>query len=241
MDGITEPVILVLGHPIAGNPSQFVLEREIRALNLPWRVLSCDVQASQVDEAIAGAAVLGFRGLLLDQNLVRSRADTPSGEPNHTTNFYFRAHRDDEDWQTHDLLGTWLEQSIRSHFESIEKDIGDVLCIGSVDGNVPFELAASKIQTPIAWASEDEVEKANWIVVTESVDVTDWPRCRDGKLVIDLANPACDADSLREKGYTVLGHQDSSLGILMICLEQMTGKVPNQETLMDSIEEYLAV
>lgn len=241
MDGITEPVILVLGHPIAGNPSQFVLEREIRALKMPWRVLSCDVQESQIDEAIAGARALGFRGLLLDQNLVRSRADTPDGESRQTSNFYFRANRDDADWETHDLLRIWLDLSIRSHFESRQKDLGDVLCIGSVDGSVPFELASAKIQTPIAWASTDEVEKASWIATTESIDTSDWPTCTDGKLVIDLANPANDADRLREKGYSVLGHQDARLGVLTICLEMMTGKSPNQETLMDSIEEYLAV
>lgn len=241
MDGITEPVILVLGHPIAGNPSQFVLEREIRSMGLPWRVLSCDVPAGQVDEAIAGARVLGFRGLLLDRNLILPAAPSPNTESDHICDFYFRPHRDDESWETDDLLRVWLDEAIRDHFGDAENGIGDVLCIGSPDASVPLDLAASRTQTPIAWASADDVQDASWIVMTDAVDVADWPQSDNGKLVVDLANPANDASRLREKGYTVLGHQESRLGILMICLERMTGKCPNQESLVDSIEEYLAV
>ena len=44
MDGTTEPIIAVIGHPIAGNPSQLALERALRAMDLDWRVLSFDVK-----------------------------------------------------------------------------------------------------------------------------------------------------------------------------------------------------
>ena len=61
MDGITEPVVLILGHPIAGNPSQFALERAFDSMQLQWRVLSCDVSPERIGAAIVGAEVLGLQ------------------------------------------------------------------------------------------------------------------------------------------------------------------------------------
>ena len=38
MEGTTEPILVVIGNPIAGNPMQFAIERSLRALELDWRV-----------------------------------------------------------------------------------------------------------------------------------------------------------------------------------------------------------
>ncbi len=69
MDRTTEPVIAVLGHPIAGNATQFALERAFAAMQIDWRVLSFDVQPATLHLALEGLDVLGFEGVLIDPSL----------------------------------------------------------------------------------------------------------------------------------------------------------------------------
>jgi hypothetical protein len=69
MDGTTEPVVAVIGHPIAGNPSQFALERALSAMELEWRVLSFDVEPDKIAVALDGIEVLGICGVLIDSTL----------------------------------------------------------------------------------------------------------------------------------------------------------------------------
>lgn len=57
------PLLGVIGHPIAGNPMQFAMERALIAANLEWRFLSFDVLPERLAEAVAGIDALGFRGL----------------------------------------------------------------------------------------------------------------------------------------------------------------------------------
>ncbi|QDS93272.1 Shikimate dehydrogenase [Roseimaritima multifibrata] len=61
----TQPIACVLGHPIAGNPSQFAIERALASDESDWRFLSLDVAAENLEDAIRGAKALGFRGLLV--------------------------------------------------------------------------------------------------------------------------------------------------------------------------------
>ena len=69
MDRTTEPVIAVLGHPIAGNATQFALERAFAAMQIDWRVLSFDVAPSKLHLALEGLDVLGVEGVLIDPSL----------------------------------------------------------------------------------------------------------------------------------------------------------------------------
>lgn len=54
-----------LGYPIAGNPTQFVIERAIKSLDLDWRVITCSVLPEQIEHAIAGAKAMRFAGMKL--------------------------------------------------------------------------------------------------------------------------------------------------------------------------------
>ncbi len=69
MDRTTEPVIAVLGHPIAGNATQFALERAFATMQIDWRVLSFDVEPSKLHLALDGLDVLGVEGVLIDPSL----------------------------------------------------------------------------------------------------------------------------------------------------------------------------
>lgn len=236
MDGITEPVVLILGHPIAGNPSQFAFERAFESMRVQWRVLSCDVPAEHIDRAIAGAEVLGFRGLLLDRNVV---GVDDAGRT--LSDFWIRDSDSEGGWRRENLFSTWLESAIRQHFESRELNIGPLLWIGTPDPRLPGDLASETTQSPIAWASREAIEHAAIIAVTEPVDVSEWPACQSDTLVIDFANPANDAQRMRDLGYNVLGCDEARIGVLMLCLQRLTGKQPPVDVLVDAIEEYLAV
>ena len=71
MDGTTEPIIVVIGHPIAGNPSQLAVERSLESLEMDWRVLSFDVHPSDVAAALEGFLVTGIAGVLIDASVRR--------------------------------------------------------------------------------------------------------------------------------------------------------------------------
>ncbi|KAA5540940.1 hypothetical protein FYK55_18685 [Roseiconus nitratireducens] len=236
MDGITEPVVLVLGHPIAGNPAQFAFERAFAALDLSWRVLSCDVSPERIEQAIDGADVLGFRGLLLDRNLT-GRSDGAESRPD----LYYRASRSGSGWQSEDVLATWLKQAISQHFQNLEREIGRLLWIGTPDESFPAGLASEQSVSPIAWASAESIEKANLIAITEPVDVSTWPTASEGTLVVDFANPPNNLDRIRALGYEALGRDESRIGILTESFRRWTGQTPSEDVLTEAIEEYLAV
>jgi len=236
MDGITEPVVLVLGHPIAGNPAQFALERAFEALDLGWRVLSCDVPPDRVDQAIAGADVLGFRGLLLDRNLVGGPGDAPL-----RPDLYSRREESDGTWHCENVLSTWLESEIRDHFEQSGSQIGPLLWIGPSDPSFPIKIASEEFHSPIAWASTKSIERANLIAISETVDFSEWPTCEGATLVVDFANPPNDFEQIRALGYKVLERDQTRIGVLLECFQRWTGKRPSLEVLTEAIEEYLAV
>ena len=237
MDGITESVVLVLGYPIAGNPAQFALERSFHSLDLDWRVLSCEVSPQQIDQAVDGADVLGFRGLLLDRGLVEvlKKDNSESG------NCFFRDPQQTRGWQCECALTQWLEQAIETHFKSMEKTAERLLCIGPTDARFPASVADQQSQSPIAWAPAEAIENADLIVVTERVDVDEWPDGESTQLVIDLSASGNDANRLRERGFQVIDSVDIQVGILIQSIWRWTKMTPSTEVVTEAIEEYLAV
>ena len=236
MEGIIEPVVLVLGHPIAGNPAQFALERAFDSLDLRWRVLSCDVPPERLNEAITGAEVLGFRGLLLDENLLFSgNADQP------VSRLYWRSRTHGESWQTEDALSVWLEGVIREHFGDSDDAVGPLLWIGESHPSFPSTIAREQSQSPIAWASTESIQHARLIATSDQVDVSQWPANDGHTLVVDFANPPNNVAQIRALGYQVVGRDEARVGVLNQCLRRWTDQVPTEEVLLEAIEEYLAV
>ena len=63
MDETTEPIIAVIGHPIAGNPTQFALEVGLQAAQVDCRVLSIDIEDDRVRDAVVGMNAMDFAGI----------------------------------------------------------------------------------------------------------------------------------------------------------------------------------
>ncbi len=57
-----QPVLALLGFPVGGNPTQFMLEKAFAGLRLDWRYLSLDVRPEDLAAAVGGMRALGFRG-----------------------------------------------------------------------------------------------------------------------------------------------------------------------------------
>lgn len=54
-----------MGDPIAGNPTQYMLEKAIAAGRLDWRFLTFEIPPIDFEGALRGARIFGFRGLML--------------------------------------------------------------------------------------------------------------------------------------------------------------------------------
>jgi shikimate dehydrogenase len=51
-----------MGQPVAGNPTQFMMERAFSAAGLEWRYLTLEVAPEHLADAVQGMRAMGFRG-----------------------------------------------------------------------------------------------------------------------------------------------------------------------------------
>jgi len=54
-----------MGDPIAGNPTQYMLEKAFGAARLEWRFLTFEVPPLEFEGALRGARIFGFNGIML--------------------------------------------------------------------------------------------------------------------------------------------------------------------------------
>jgi shikimate dehydrogenase len=57
-----QEIACCLGQPVAGNPTQFMMERAFAAAGLDWRYLTLEVPPDRLADAVRGLRGLGFRG-----------------------------------------------------------------------------------------------------------------------------------------------------------------------------------
>jgi shikimate dehydrogenase len=62
MSSISQEVVCCLGQPVAGNPTQYMMEQAFAAAGLDWRYLTCEVPPEKLADAIKGLRALGFKG-----------------------------------------------------------------------------------------------------------------------------------------------------------------------------------
>lgn len=61
-DSLLQPILAMIGHPVAGNPTQYMLEQAFSQLQLDWRYLSLDVSPDDLATAVRGMRAMGFAG-----------------------------------------------------------------------------------------------------------------------------------------------------------------------------------
>ena len=57
-----QEVCVLVGQPVAGNPTQYMMEKAFARAGLEWRYLSCEVAPESLADAVRGIRALGFRG-----------------------------------------------------------------------------------------------------------------------------------------------------------------------------------
>src|SRR5688572_23337966 len=55
-------VVCCLGQPVAGNPTQYMMEKAFAAAGLDWKYLTCEVPPDKLTDAMRGIRALGFKG-----------------------------------------------------------------------------------------------------------------------------------------------------------------------------------
>ncbi|SMP58851.1 hypothetical protein SAMN06265222_106134 [Neorhodopirellula lusitana] len=63
MDATTEPIVAVVGYPIAGNPTQFALETGLEAAGIDCRIFSINLSPDSTADALIGMAAMNFAGV----------------------------------------------------------------------------------------------------------------------------------------------------------------------------------
>ncbi len=57
-----QEIVACFGQPVAGNPTQFMMERALADRGLEWRYLTLEVSPANLADAVRGARAMGFRG-----------------------------------------------------------------------------------------------------------------------------------------------------------------------------------
>lgn len=57
-----QPILVLLGQPVAANPSQYVVEKAFAHHELDWRYLTAEVGPERLEDAVRGMRALGFCG-----------------------------------------------------------------------------------------------------------------------------------------------------------------------------------
>lgn len=57
-----QPILALLGCPVAGNPTQFMMERAFVHHGLDWRYISVEVRPEDLPDAVRGMRAMGFAG-----------------------------------------------------------------------------------------------------------------------------------------------------------------------------------
>jgi shikimate dehydrogenase len=61
-DSALQQIVCCMGQPVAGNPTQFMMERAFAAAGLDWRYLTLEVAPHDLADAIRGLRAMGFAG-----------------------------------------------------------------------------------------------------------------------------------------------------------------------------------
>jgi shikimate dehydrogenase len=61
-DSLLQPILALLGQPIAANPSQYMIEKAFAHHELDWRYLTVEVAPERLEDAVRGMRAMGFAG-----------------------------------------------------------------------------------------------------------------------------------------------------------------------------------
>ncbi|MGH8165054.1 MAG: shikimate dehydrogenase family protein, partial [Rhodanobacteraceae bacterium] len=57
-----QEICTLFGQPVAGNPTQYMIEKAFAHHGLEWRYLTLDISPDNLADAVRGMRAMGFRG-----------------------------------------------------------------------------------------------------------------------------------------------------------------------------------
>ncbi|MDA7864995.1 hypothetical protein N9B24_02600 [bacterium] len=242
MDGTTEPLLTVIGNPIAGNPSQFALERAIGALRLDWRVLSFDVPPENIAAALNGFSVTGISGVLIDPS-VRQAASAWYAEQIGVEGVAIDCLVRGENgrFTGSDERRLWVEEQLAF------RSGGDRLCFGNCAAGSSWDAKSLQMKKVSGNVKPEQIEAAQAILVVDDLsgppelELDEWPANDGSTIVIELSSCNLLHDRIRELGYQLLTHSDLQIGVLARAVEKWSARQVDTAVIRDAVEEYLGV
>ena len=242
MDDTTEPLIVVIGHPIAGNPSQFAMEKALRSLGLDWRVLSFDVLPENIAAALEGFAATGITGVLIDRSVV---------EP--ATEWYAR--KTDVDPDPVDCLTLGKDRLFVGTNERLNWVLDQIttlprekcFCFGNCAPGAEWSAKLLGAERIAGNVSAKQIESADAILLVDDLsgapelELDEWPKNDGSTVVIDLTSGHPKQSRISQLGYRVLTKTDHQIGVLERVLVRWTAHKPTGDVIRDAVEEYLGV
>jgi shikimate dehydrogenase len=123
MTSNVQPVVCCLGYPVAGNPTQFLMQRASEALGLDWTFVTAEVTTDKVAEAFQGIRALHFSGaaLLPPHRPLGSRLVDSTTESAWRSGQVRVARRDGDSWLGDDTLGQAIVEILRFEGAVVEE------------------------------------------------------------------------------------------------------------------------
>ena len=242
MDGTTEPLLAVIGNPIAGNPSQFALERAIASLGLDWRVLSFDVPPDDIAAALNGFAVTGIRGVLIDPSVREAASQWYAeriGSPVAAIDCLARG--EDGQFIGFDERFLWVKEQLATKTE------GTRCCFGNCGENSPWDAELLGVEKVSGNVKPETIEASRVILLVDDLsgppelELDEWPENDGSSVVIDLSTSHPLQDSISDLGYQLLTESDLLIGILESALKKWSARQVDPNVIRDAVEEYLGV
>ncbi len=242
MDGTTEPLLAVIGNPIAGNPSQFALERAIASLQLDWRVLSFDVPPDDIAAALNGFAVTGICGVLIDPSVKAAASKWYAeriGSRRGAIDCLVRG--EDGQFIGYDERHLWVQTQLAS------KSGGSRLCFGNCGEKSPWDASLLGVEKVSGNIKPELIEAAKAILVVDDLsgppelELDEWPENDGSSVVIDLSTYHPERDSISDLGYQLFTESDLLIGVLASAVERWSSKKVDSTVIRDAVEEYLGV
>lgn len=75
MEAATQPILCCVGGAVAGNPTQFVMERMLDQAQLDWRVITVEVQPEELYAALPGLKAMRFSAIQILEPYAKPAAE----------------------------------------------------------------------------------------------------------------------------------------------------------------------
>lgn len=271
LESPAQPVVCVIGFPIAGNPAQFCISRAFADLKLDWLCLSVQVSPEALQDALRGTEALHFVGLLVDpphqQPAARwllDRSDNgskpPVGTPPPASRYDGMQLAHDQRWFGCNFLAAAIRERIQQHEQRVGTPLVASVALDDPATEVLADLATLGLPKPLGLPEPVSPPAPTLLLRTSrSPAPNERPVRRNppanlitppeapfhpDSLLIELPHPDGLASTVGTNRPALPGGItaiDLAVDRLVIAINQWTGCEPNRELIAEAMEEYLEI